>query len=121
MIPRGATQPSLRVTITPDGRVPTQMPAQTFGCQKTASQGIDLTDASVKFEMYNSCQRSQPQLATLGQVVIVDAPTGVVEYHWHPSDTSIQGCYYGRFVVTFADNTIAKWPYQLEALMIEVT
>lgn len=121
MIPQGASQPALQVTITPDGRVPTQIPAQTFGCQKTASQGIDLTDATVRFEMFNACQRSQPQMATLGAVEILDVKAGIVKYNWHPTDTSVKGCFYGRFVVTFADNTVAKWPYQLEALMIEVT
>jgi len=121
MIPQGATQPSLEVTLTPTGQVPVQLPSQSYGCQTTAIAGVDLTDAVVSFELFNACSRTHDQKGVFGQVEVIDAVAGVVRYQWHPNDTADKGMFYGRFVVRFADNTILKWPYQIESLAIEVT
>jgi len=127
-IVQNASIPWLEVNLTKNGILPMQFQAPSFGCSdKTLDPNwVDLTDAeNVIFEMYK-CGRTPLKIGLSGQAEIVDLggdlgkKTGLVRYKWHPNDTSVQGCYYGRFVVTFKDGTIFKWPYALESMTIEV-
>lgn len=47
---------------------------------------------------------------TTGNVSIVDAASGEVEYSWQTGDTSTIGTYKAEFVVTFSDGSIRTFP-----------
>lgn len=134
-IGQNSTIPFLQVSLTKNGVVPLAQQAPSYECTseeaKTDPNLVDLTDAeSVKFEMYK-CGRTPLLVATQGEAEIVQGTVtegsitkvtnlGVVQYKWHPDDTSVPGLYYGRFIVTFKDGRNFVWPYQLESLSIEV-
>ena len=120
-IAQGASLPWLETYITKNGLVPMGMQAPDYGCadNKVDPNWLDLNAEvqSVAFELWK-CGRVPQQVGLSGQAEKVDRY--LVRYKFHPFDTAQKGCYYGRFVITMKDNTILKWPYQLEALSIEV-
>ncbi len=121
-IKQGASVPYLEVQVTKDGMVSMYTQAPVFGCTKDGDNpnAVDLTNVvAVKMRMYK-CGRTPVEVGLSGQAVIADAAKGIVQYRWHPLDTSVPGHYYCVFEFTFSDNSLFKWPYQNESLTIEV-
>jgi hypothetical protein len=66
---------------------------------------IDLTGASVTFDMWNAS--SGTQVVTNGVCTIVTAATGDVEYPWTTNDASLPaGQYLGAFTAVFSGRTM---------------
>lgn len=126
----GATVPYLEVVITKDGIIPLHMQAPAFGCsQETDDPNVlDLTEVqSVQFKMFK-CGRTPQEVGLSGVAEKLQSTVngkiinkGVVIYKWHPNDTVVKGMYYGQFTLTFSNNVIYKFPFQLESLSIEVS
>ena len=73
---------------------------------KIGSVPLDLTDATVVWKM-----RKVPGSVTIeGDVTILDAEKGQIEYVPEAGVTDEAGTYRGVFVVTFTDNTVATVP-----------
>ena len=145
-IVQNASVPWLEAVVTKDGIVPLHTQAiQANGGQGSDCAGDNLTDdpnvldlnaegdacvQSVEFEMFKCGRTNSPVAlqgtAEKGQTVVTEGEIekisnkGLVRYKWHPQDTAVKGLYYGRFKLTFKNNTIMYWPYQLESLSIEV-
>lgn len=67
---------------------------------------VNLTGASVRF-----------RLADLRYKTVVDGPaqipspvSGMVTYQWTDGDTDVYGDFLGEWIVTFADDTVQKYP-----------
>lgn len=135
----GSVIPWLEVVLTKDGIVPIYSQAPAYGCAEggtiTDPNLVDLEKATtIQFQLFK-CGRTPVQVATQGIAEKVQTSVtegsgetavtkivdmGKVRYKWHPDDTSVPGLYYGRFIVTFDDGSVFKWPYQLESLAIEI-
>ena len=79
----------------------------------TDKEPIDLTDASVAFQM----RKPDDKRYTVNAVVeIEDAEAGRVRYEWGPNDLAVTGLYDGQFEVTFSDGKIqtTKTPFTIE-------
>lgn len=121
-IVQGATLPWLEVQLTKNGLMlmGPKWPQYTCVDGVTDPAIVDLTDAeSVKFYMWK-CGRTPLAVGLSGEASVSDPKLGLVIYKWAATDTSVPGLFYGRFVVTFKDNTVFQWPFQLEALTIEI-
>lgn len=121
-IRKGATVPFLVVQITQSGLVPLFDGHGADGCGPEGKNpdAVDLTDVwSISFERV-TCARFPQPASSQGEVEILDAAQGLIQYKWHPNDTLVADHYYGTFVVTFKDNRILRWPFQREALSIAV-
>ena len=85
------TRPYLRVTITDQD-----------------DEAVDLTGASVEFNMVTDNQSRTSKVNTSAN--IVTATTGIVEYRWSSGDTDTEGNYLGEFQVTLSDSSIFTVP-----------
>ena len=121
--------PWLELQITTDGRLSLYQQASSQGCAQntTDPNALDLSDLwSVHFLMFKAGRTRMPVGLSGSACVVVDpergitAKDGIVRYRWSQVDTSVPGLYYGQFVLTFKDQTVLKWPYQIESLAIEV-
>lgn len=123
LIRSGASLPWLEAIITKSGQLTLPSVASSGGCGNAKNpDAVDLTDAqSIAFKLYK-CGRVPAQVGLAGQAEIDtnDKTSGLVRYKWNPQDTLVPGIYYGSFEITFNDNTLFKWPMQLEALTIEI-
>ncbi|MHA1481848.1 MAG: hypothetical protein ACTSQA_00235 [Candidatus Heimdallarchaeaceae archaeon] len=77
---------------------------------------IDLTDATVQFNLGNSSYKNVHSASA----DITDASAGEVEYRWDgTSDTNTIGDFFGEFEVTFADETVMTMPED-HSLKVEI-
>lgn len=67
----------------------------------------DLTGATVVFNMAG---RSATAKVSRGQVTVVDAATGQVEYHWQPGDTDDAGVFRAEFEVIYPVDQPMTYP-----------
>lgn len=129
---RGSTQPWLEVHLTQDGFVDMNLEApkpQGCGPQCDPANTIDLTEATVAFNLFLA-GREPRAVAMLGRTYAKrhceaghrehDRRCWSVVHEWDPAETFRPGLFYGQFTVTFPDNTLLKWPYQLEQLCVEI-
>lgn len=119
-----ASLPWLEVQITRDGRVGLYLQAPSDACveEGTDPNILDLeaiNAQSVTF-LFWKCGRVPQQVSLQGTAEFGNKKLGEVRYKWHPNDVGIQGIYYGQFEITMDDNSKLRWPFQKEALTIEV-
>lgn len=88
-IKQDATSPALRATLRYDD------------CEV-----VNLTDATVRFHL-RKYGETVPVIDAAATVVSVG---GVVEYQWADGDTAAIDSYEAEFEVTYADNTVEKFP-----------
>jgi hypothetical protein len=69
---------------------------------------LDLTGASVDFELYDS-DRSQVSLSGSASIGSPESD-GIVVYDWDSGDTDTVGSYLGQFVITWATGDEEKFP-----------
>ena len=67
----------------------------------------NLAGCSVRFHMKLG---SGSALKVDGIASIVDAPNGLVQYNWSPSDTNSVGQFIGEFEVTFPGGAVETFP-----------
>lgn len=123
IIKAGSTQPWLTVQIKKDGFVDLNLEApKPKGCGPQCADpddNVDLTNATVKFNLFAAGRTPQP-VAVIGETVISDADCSEVTHQWDISETSTPGIFYGQFEITLKDQTLLLWPYEMEQLTIEV-
>jgi len=69
---------------------------------------IDLTGATVKFNMWNN---QKVVKVSLGTVTIVSAPAGSVAYPFMAVDTDTVGTFRAEFQATMPDSTVVTFPH----------
>ena len=74
-----------------------------FGTLATTAGPVNLTGATVKFQMRLADNR---RFAVNAAAVVVTPTTGAVRYDWAPGDLATPGDYVSRWRVTFGDGTI---------------
>lgn len=74
-----------------------------FGTLTDSTGPIDLTDATVRFQM-----RSAIDLRFVVNAVaaIVSATAGTVRYDWAPGDLAVTGNFVSRWQITFLDGSV---------------
>lgn len=78
-----------------------------------ADTPIDLTDATVSFQMRKPDDR---RFTVNAGMFLEDAPNGRVRYEWGANDLAVPGDYQAQFEVTFLDGKIqtTKAPFTIE-------
>lgn len=64
---------------------------------------VDLTDASVRFQMRQANDR---RYTVDAEADIIDAMAGTVRYQWAPNDLAQPGEYQAQWEITFLDSTV---------------
>jgi len=75
--------------------------------QNGSGDPIDLLDASARFHMRNIGGNTAVVDA---EAVIINEPSGVVQYNWVAADTAAIGSYQAEFEITYPDGTIETFP-----------
>jgi len=88
-IKQNSTSPALRATLKYDD------------CEV-----VNLTDATVRFHL----RKYGETVPVVDSAAVVVSVGGVVEYRWAVGDTSEIDSYEAEFEVTYADNTVEKFP-----------
>ncbi|MDB2225612.1 BppU family phage baseplate upper protein [Halorubrum ezzemoulense] len=73
----------------------------------SAGNGVDLTDADVRFQM---CQPRGGDELIDEPADVIDAEAGVARYNWNASDTNELGRYRAEFVVTYNSGAVETFP-----------
>lgn len=74
-----------------------------FGTLTDSAGPIDLTDATVRFQMRSAIDLRFTVNAT---ATVVDPTAGTVRYDWQPGDLAVTGNFVSRWQITFADNSV---------------
>ena len=77
-------------------------------CQDANGNAIDLTGATVKFNMKSGSGTLVVNDST--HTSLVTAASGIVKYQWQAADTATAGDYTAEFQITFSDGRILTFP-----------
>jgi hypothetical protein len=75
----------------------------TLHLEEDAESVIDLTDATVRFQMRQANDR---RYTVNAEADIIDEEAGTVRYQWAPNDLAQPGEYEAQWEVTYPDTTI---------------
>jgi hypothetical protein len=77
---------------------------------KLKPAAVDLTGATVQFQMRARRPRGAPPVIDTAAVVVTETGTPTVEYTWQEGDTDNAGVYEAEFRVTYANNEVETFP-----------